>query len=140
MIRRNFLKGLSLLGAGSIVEAAAQPGHRKVTTDNNDRKYWIETLSRIASPVLTALSENRLTERMPVESAPGSLESRKKVTYLEALGRTLAGLAPWLELGADSIPEGKLRGQFVELSIRSIKNAVTPSSVNYMNFTEGGQP
>ncbi len=139
MIRRNFLKGFSLLSAGSLFEAPkvfAQPKNSKI----NDREYWIDMLTKISYPVLHALSGNKLKELMPVEAYPGSTEGRKKVTYLEALGRTLAGLAPWLELGADDTKEGKLRKQFIDLSISSIKNAVTPSSVSYMNFTEANQP
>jgi len=139
MIRRNFLKGLSLIGAGGLLTSINTLAQRKNSVVS-DREYWVQTLTRIAHPVLTALSENKLKERMPVESYPGSLEGRKKVTYLEALGRTLAGLAPWLELGADETTEGKLRKQFIELSVLSIKNAVTSSSADYMNFTEGGQP
>ena len=77
---------------------------------------------------------------MPVEAASGALEGRKQVTHLEALGRTLAGLAPWLELGPDSTPEGKLRNEFIELAVASIRHGVNPSSPDYLNFTQGGQP
>lgn len=140
MIRRSFLKGLSLLGAGSLVEVGPVNGSGKDSTGIDDRMYWTETLCRIAQPVLQALSENKLKERMPVEAIPGSLESRKRVTHLEALGRTLAGLAPWLELGPEATPEGKLRKQFIDLSQQAIHNAVTPTSADFMNFTEGGQP
>lgn len=105
-----------------------------------DREYWVEMLTRISHPVLKALSENKLKERMPVEAVPGSLSGRQKVTYLEALGRTLAGLAPWLELGPDQTEEGKRREQYILWSVDSIRNAVTPASANFLNFTEGGQP
>ena len=67
-------------------------------------------------------------------------ENRKKVTYLEAFGRSLAALAPWLELGADETPEGKSRGKFIKLATTSIRNAVTPSASDFMNFTTGAQP
>lgn len=33
-----------------------------------DRKYWVDTLVRIAHPVLDALAESRLVIDMPVES------------------------------------------------------------------------
>jgi hypothetical protein len=77
---------------------------------------------------------------MPVEAVPGAADGRRKVSHLEALGRTLAGIAPWLELGPDSTPEGALRKEFIQLSIASIRNAVTPSSPDYLNFTEANQP
>lgn len=128
-----------MIGAGGLLSPATSFAHDK-KSKADDREYWVQMLTRIAHPVLSSLSESRLKERMPVESYPGALEGRKKVTYLEALGRTLAGLAPWLELGVDDTNEGKLRKQYIELSVMSIKNAVTPSSADFMNFTEGGQP
>src|SRR5262245_59772933 len=109
MIRRNFLKGLSLISASGV--ATNTYGFTNDLAPINDREYWITMLTKIAHPVLKSLSENKLKEQMPVESAPDALEGRKKVTYLEALGRTLAGIAPWLELGDDGSKEGALRKQ-----------------------------
>lgn len=37
-------------------------------TGGEDRQYWIKTMTRIADPVLTNLSENKLKERMPFET------------------------------------------------------------------------
>jgi hypothetical protein len=140
MIRRNFLKGLSVAGAGSMLPytSFSQPLPQK--GEENERAQWVNILSQTTLPVLDALSQDKLKERMPVEALSGVLEGRKKVTYLEALGRSLAGLAPWLELGADATKEGQQRAQFIKLAVASIQHAVTPSSSNYMNFTEGGQP
>ena len=59
-------------------------------------------LDRVARPPLEALSERRLKASMPVETFAGHEQDRRKCTYLEALGRTLAGIAPWLEHGARS--------------------------------------
>jgi len=137
MIRRNFLRQFSFLtGAGF----ADFKGIAPLVKKTNDRELWLETLLRVASPVLTALSENQLKQRMPVEAQPGALADRKKVTYLEALGRTLAGMAPWLELTEGSSAELEQRKKYVALSIASIKNAVTPTAADYMNFTDGAQP
>lgn len=105
-----------------------------------EREYLVKTLIRIADPVLQALSKNQLKEKMPVESVPKQEADRKNYTYLEALGRTLAGMAPWLELGPDDSPEGKLREKYILLSLESIRNATNPESADYMNFTKGGQP
>jgi hypothetical protein len=139
MFRRNFLKGIPLFSFGSLFTYnPTHTGNKKDPPD--DRAYWVKTASHVVLPVLTALSQNKLTEQMPVEAVVGALEGRKKVTYLEALGRSLAGIAPWLELGGDDTPEGKMRKKLIDLSVTSIRNAVTPSSANYMNFTEGGQP
>lgn len=59
-----------------------------------DRKQWIDWLLQIGEPVLVALKERKLKETMPVQ---GKLDDRGDYTYLEALGRLLCGLAPWLE-------------------------------------------
>ena len=75
---------------------------------------------------------------MPVEQAAGA--TRQSVTHLEAIGRLLAGLAPWIELAADGSTEGKLRGEYAELTRRAIAQAVDPASPDYMNFTRERQP
>ena len=139
MIRRNFLKGLSLLGAGSLMNNTTALSQSPVA-QTNDRSYWVDILTKITSPVLESLAEDKIKERMPVEAVSGALEGRKKVTHLEALGRSLAGLSPWLELGSDETREGKLRKKFIDLSLIGIRNAVTPSASSYMNFTEEKQP
>ena len=82
----------------------------------DDRKYWVETMTRIAYPVLHNLSEGTLKKNMPFESLSDD-SLRKEVSYLEAVGRTLCGIAPWLELGVDETEEGKLRGEYIQLSL-----------------------
>jgi hypothetical protein len=103
------------------------------------REYWVELLERIAGPVLNALAEGRLRASMPVEAAPG-MTDRGRYTYLEALGRTLAGLAPWLELGPDASAEGQLRRRYGELARAAIRAGVDPASPDYLNFHSGQQP
>jgi len=104
------------------------------------RAYLVKTLCKIADPVLVALSKNELKKTMPVECAPGTLEGRKQVTYLEAFGRLLAGMAPWLELGPDDTTEGKLRKKYLDLALQGLHNATDPAAADYMNFNKGGQP
>ena len=105
-----------------------------------EREYLVKTLCAIADPVLEALSKNQLKEKMPVEAAAKQEADRKNYTYLEVLGRTLAGMAPWLELGPDNTSEGKLREKYILLALQSIRNATNPESADFMNFTKGGQP
>lgn len=114
----------------------------QVNKDNNleQRAYFVKMLTKIAHPVLQATAEGRLKSVMPVEIAPHAYGDRNKVTHLEAFGRTLSGIAPWLQLGPDDTPEGKLRAEYINLTVAGIKNAVDPASKDYMNFNEGGQP
>ena len=65
--------------------------------------------TRIADPVLTHLAAGTLKRSMPVEQAAGA--NRAPVTHLEALGRLLAGLAPWLALPAADTAEGRARAR-----------------------------
>ena len=49
-------------------------------------------------------------------------------------------MAPWLELGPDDTPEGKLRARYIGLEAAAIANGVDPASPDYMNFVTGAQP
>src|SRR5689334_8949808 len=80
-----------------------------------ERLYCVQTLTRIADPVLNALSRNELRKLMPVEAK--NVESASSSTHLEAFGRLLSGMAPWLELGPDDTPEGKLRKKYIDLAL-----------------------
>lgn len=138
MNRRNAFKFISLAGlvplAGQL-EAAVAP-----KVEIPDREYWLNLLTRIATPVLESLSKGELKKNMPVECRPGQEASRRKVTYLEAFGRLMCGMAPWLELGADESEEGRLRGKMITLAQKSLKMAVDPQSPDFMNFTDYQQP
>jgi len=103
----------------------------------SDRDDAVKVLDRIARPVIESLAEGKLKERLPL--GPGE-ESRRVFTHLEAFGRTLAGIAPWLELGTDSTPEGQLRGRYIHLCHDALVNATDPKSPDFMNFSQKGQP
>jgi hypothetical protein len=139
MIRRSFLRYIPLLASTPLVLSRHQyPSDQETTID--DRSYWVDKLCKITGPVLNSLATQQLKSTMPVECVKGTEDDRRKVTHLEAFGRSLVGLAPWLELGADISEEGKLRKKFIELARASIKNAVDPSSKDFLNFKEGRQP
>ncbi|GAB3418618.1 DUF2264 domain-containing protein [Niabella aquatica] len=104
----------------------------------SERDYCIKILVKIADPVLNALSRNELKKAMPVEAAVPT--DRVYSTYLEAFGRLLAGIAPWLELGPDNTAEGKLRERYINLTLKCIDNATNPQSPDFLNFSEGRQP
>jgi hypothetical protein len=89
--------------------------------------------------MLEALSRRQLRATMPIEAAPG-VTDRPQYTYLEALGRLLCGLAPWLERGGDDSAEGRDRARFAALARTAIDAGTDPQSPDYMNFSEGKQP
>lgn len=108
--------------------------------EGDDRAYWIRVVTRIADPVLLALRDRKLRATMPVEAPHGNVEDRKQYTYLEALGRLLTGLSPWLESGTGSGAENEMRSRYAELCREAIAAGVDPSSPDYMNFNKGSQP
>ncbi len=139
MNRRDFLKRA---GAASTVPAwvtAAEARDGQVPAGaENDRDFWVRTLRRLADPVLNHLAAGTLKARMPVEQAAKA--NRAAVTHLEAIGRLVAGIAPWIELAADDTAEGRLRRDYAALTRRAIAKAVDPASPDALNFTQGGQP
>ncbi|MCR4916398.1 MAG: DUF2264 domain-containing protein [Prevotella sp.] len=102
-------------------------------TGMDDRRLWIEQMTRIASPVLENLAAGTLKKNMPFESLSRE-PLRKEVSYLEAVGRTICGIAPWLELGPDDTDEGKLRAHYIDLVVRGLKNGVNPQSPDHLMF------
>ena len=139
----NYLKKTVLLG---LVYFAAlnniQSQSKKLQKDSPEkvRAFFVSSLVKIGDPVLVALSKNELKKNMPVEKSQGAWDDRKHVTYLEAFGRLLSGMAPWLELGADGTPEGKLRAKYIDLAQKSIHNATDPNAADFMNFVNDRQP
>ncbi len=99
-----------------------------------ERASWVAMLDRICRPLFEAASERRLKLVMPVEAYAGEQEHRRQTTYLEALGRSLVGMAPWLEHGATTGAEGELRARYCEQARAAIASAVDRSSPDYMDF------
>jgi hypothetical protein len=136
--RRQFLTGSVALSALSAIPGPvlASPA----ASQASDREYWVQVLDRISGPVLKALSERKLKAEMPVEAPHGNIADRRQFTYLEAMGRLLTGIAPWLESGPKSGSEGALRSQYAEWSRMAIAAGTDPASPDFMNFNRGSQP
>ena len=102
MKRRNFLVSLPLAGIFPVIAAGMRPspailaGNFQQPGEGMSRDYWLSVLERIAKPVLTNLAAGTLRENMPVEAREGHDTSRRLVSHLEAFGRLMAGIAPWL--------------------------------------------
>jgi hypothetical protein len=134
MNRRAFLA----TAAGSAAASAVAAPEARLAGPSADREYWLGVLRRLADPVLTNLANGTLTARMPVEEATGA--GRRPVTHLEAFGRLVAGLAPWLELPPEESAEGRVRARYRGLVQRALAQAVDPSSPDFLNFTRDRQP
>ena len=108
---------------------------------SGDRQFWLQQMDKMARPVLSNLAEGKLKEKMPVELARNidNAANRTAVSYLEAFGRTLSGIAPWLNLEGGSAEEIALRKQYRQWTLKAIANAVNPQSKDFLKW-DGGQP
>ena len=122
--------GLLLIGASSAQTKAV-----------DDRTFWLSYMDKIARPVISNLAEGKLKENMPVVLSPkvDNKEGRTRAAYLEAFGRTLSGIAPWLNGEGGSKEEQALREQYRQWTLKAIAHAVNPASKDYLTWT-GGQP
>ena len=144
--RRNFLvSGLRASGATVLVPnlmAGAASTEQQNAGSVPDREQWINFVERVSNPVLEALSKQQLRRTMPVEAAAGHEKERAVGSPLEAFGRLLSGLAPWLESDsspAESPKEAALRARYRSWAQQAITSALDPSSPDYMRFGESSQ-
>ncbi len=105
------------------------------------RKLWLSYMDRVVRPVMSNLAADEFKVKMPMmlSDRVDDKENRTKVGYLEAFGRTLSGIAPWLQLEGGDAEEVKLRDQYRQWALKAIANAVNPQAKDYMQWT-GGQP
>jgi hypothetical protein len=138
MLRRDLLKSAGVLAASPLLisDADAQTPADDLGDGTLVRAQWVARVVKLATPVLSHLAAGTLRQEMPVEGGP----DRRAVTHLEAVGRTLAGLAPWLELPVDTTAEGRDRARLLSLAREGLRRATDVSSPEALNFTEGGQP
>ena len=139
--RREFLKSAATLGVsgvlGSPFAKSEEQARPSTTGETNSRGYWLEVLRKIAAPVLESLARRELKKKMPVEAADSD---RARYAHLEAFGRLLAGIAPWL--AAEGLAESEIRQQrkFAAWAQAALDAATNPDSADFMNFQEGAQP
>ena len=100
------------------------------------RREWVADLLKITGPVLDHLAEGKLKECMPLDFHG----DRADFAPLEAFGRSMLGLAPWLEAEGLDEEERELQGAWREKALRCIDRATDPDSPDYMLFDRGGQP
>ena len=105
----------------------------------SDRTYWFDLAYRISEPVLSNMSKGELKKNMPVEYSPAWDGRNNNVAYMEAFGRLMLGIAPWLALPDDDTPEGEKRKQLREWALASYANAVNPDNPDYLLWSGEGQ-
>ena len=124
----------------TLINTAIAQGKQAAKT--NDRKLWLNYLDKVSRPVMMNLAADQLKEKMPgaMSKRIDNAASRSKVAYLEAFGRTLSGIAPWLNSEGGSSEEVALRDQYRVWSLKAIAHAVDSTSKDYMVWDKAGQP
>ena len=106
-----------------------------------DREVWVDIMYQMAAPVMKNMAEGKLQQVMDTTGGNKNLELSptwdnrdKKVAYMEAFGRLLAGVAPWLNLPDDDSPESAMRKHLREWTRKAIINAVNPDSPDRLGW------
>jgi hypothetical protein len=140
--RREFFKSVAAAGALGVAglpsASSSAQSSASAASGGEDRAYWLSVLRKLADPVLANLSKRELKKNMPVEATNPA--DRRRFTHLEAFGRLLAGMAPWLETRGLAGDEAKEQNSRVEQVHAALDAATDPQSPDFMNFSERGQP
>ena len=102
---------------------------------NETRLLWLEAMWKIAGPVLESAARGALTQELPVPFH----QDRAPYAPLEAFGRTLCGVAPWLELEGLTGEEAARQQQWRAWAVEGLERAVDPASPGRMAFDLPGQ-
>ena len=93
----------------------------------SERKYWLSMLEKISAPVLRNFCAGTLHSELGKEITN---PERKAYMGLEILGRTLSGIAPWLEVTATG-EEEQLRAEYAALARTALAQAVDSTAKDY---------
>lgn len=140
MERRGFLKLATLLGFGSstsVIHAGVNTPFIGEKKKQDDRAYWVSLLDKIASPVLENMSRGELRKNMKVDVPKSWGNQNKNVAYMEAIGRLLGGIAPFLSLPDDASQESVIRQRLREQALKSLSHSVDSSSPDYLLWADG---
>jgi hypothetical protein len=108
---------------------------------SSDREYWLQQMDKLARPVISHLAQDDLKKSMPaaVSVRTDNAASRIRASYLEAFGRTLCGIAPWLGGEGGAAKETALRSQYRAWVLQAIAHATDTSAADHMSWDSPGQ-
>jgi len=140
MKRRNFIQLssiLSFVGLAPAITSASVIDTKAIdeafeATGAKDRTYWVQLLDKIASPILSNMSKGELRKNMPMDYSPAWDNRNKEVAYMEAIGRLIVGIAPFVALPDDDTEEGRIRKKMRDQIHASLAHAVDPASPDYL--------
>lgn len=106
--------------------------------------FWVRTLDKLARPVLSNLAQGTLKQNMPLEFPPSAQDTpaRRRCAYLEAFGRLLCGIAPFLDNDRLEGEAATLRDALLGWTLQGVDHATNDTSPDRMTFDgrTSGQP
>lgn len=108
------------------------------TAVKSDREVWSELAYKIAKPILEPMSRGALQSEMKMTYSPIWDDRSADFAWMEAFGRLMAGIAPWLALPDDATPEGIMRSELRDWALKSYVHAVDPESPDYLGWKAPG--
>ena len=110
-------------GAAACTDSTSSSGGPAFATSKPDtsRAMWVSQATRMAGPVLAALAANKLKTSLPAYPP-----RNREYASLEAFGRLLAGIAPWIE---QDRPQ-----RWLDLIHQGLDHATDPRSPDFMNW------
>lgn len=104
-----------------------------------DRAFCVGLLRGMAEPVLSRMAKGRLQREWTPERSPSWDGQPVKVAYLEAFGRLMSGISPWLALPDGSGPEDRLRRTLRGQALESLSRSVDPGGADALMWDGHGQ-
>ncbi|MCR4902350.1 MAG: DUF2264 domain-containing protein [Butyrivibrio sp.] len=104
---------------------------------NKARNEWLKSALKIIDPIWNSLEKDELKEKLPLDFH----KERAEFAPLEAFGRSVLGIAPWLELESiEDEEEKKLQKEYRVRFLKCLDNATNKEAKDFMVFNRGGQP
>lgn len=107
---------------------------------SDTRARWLAWLDRIATPVLEAAGEGRLREALQPDHHAEAEPERLASSHLEAVGRLLLGIAPWLAADGGDAGEQTLRARLSAHARTALCNGFDPDHADWFSLDRGRQP
>ena len=129
----------SLPSSASARQAPGNSADKALPTGPADRAYMLGILEKMALPALERMASGRLRREWKPDVSPTWDGRPIEVAYMEAFGRLIDGLAPWLALPDDDSAEGRLRRRIRDLALQSYVHSADPKSPDRLAWEGHGQ-
>lgn len=101
------------------------------------REAWLQSLRRLAKPVAHAARQS-LTQDMPIRRRHGASQRPVQCAGLEAVGRSLCGIAPWLDADLDGAEETEQQ-QLAADARAAMLSLCSEDSADYADWSSANQ-